>query len=104
MAQPIYGCLLFLSVACGTFSEAKGAEEEVPGGKKASVSMDGFFISCLSLIHAGQLLRGGHMSRIDLRSLILILRHSVLVTNIDESALHLRTTKWHCTCVHACDV
>lgn len=40
MAQPIYGCLLFLSVACGTFSEAEQREQRksTRRKKKASVS------------------------------------------------------------------
>ncbi len=34
MAQPIYGCLLFLSVACGTFSEAEQGEQRTSARRK----------------------------------------------------------------------
>lgn len=66
MAQPIYGCLLFLSVACGTFLEAGQREQRNQEFKKKSLHtqselscMDGCFISCLSLTQQGQPLRRG---------------------------------------------
>lgn len=90
MAQPIYGCLLFLSVACGTFSEAEQGEQrkitrrkKKPLGHRYSLYfsvLDGFFISCLSLTQPGEVLRGGYTPRIYLRSLILIIKHRDIFT------------------------
>lgn len=104
MAQPIYGCLLFLSVACGTFSEARQREQRKNSGrrskKKQKKWMDGCFISCLPLARHGQLSKkGGHAQTIPLRTPYS--QDEKTETFCDKTqnkkCSHVRTTRWRCT-------
>lgn len=94
MAQPIYGCLLFLSVACGTFSEA-GQKEQRKSTRMKKKSLqtqselfcDGRMLHKLFVSHPTRTTseKRIHLKQNDLRSLILIIKQTetfVLVTLI----------------------